>query len=139
MTVNQRIEKIYEDLKIGQSEFARLVDIPQSRLNNQVLGKNGVGLDTVISICSKIKNLNPRWLLLGEGEMWLSENSINQISDILIQEPPPQYEGAEKEVSKKKAEAEVTEIEILKKSVELLQIEMWKMKQELEALKREKK
>ncbi len=131
MTVNQRIVKIYKFLNISPAEFSRLVDVPHSRLNNQILGKNGVGLDTVQSIIKNIKNLNPAWLLIGEGDMWLSENLNIQHSDNLkLDEPEPKYEKPEKptliektELEEKRWELAMIEIEALRRRVELLEKE----------------
>lgn len=99
MSVNQRIEELYNFQKFSQSEFSKVVGVPQSRLNNQVLGKNGVGLDTIVSIVETFKDLNARWLLTGEGEMFLSENWNNQNTEhelSTVSEPPALEYGISK-------------------------------------------
>ena len=87
------------------------------------------------SIVLAFPDLNAEWLLRGYGSTWkkIEENSGN-----LIQEPPPQYEIKKEVQEKAKPLPSDIDIDILKKAVELLQIEMWKLKSEMEELKKKK-
>jgi plasmid maintenance system antidote protein VapI len=135
VTVNQRIVEIYKSLNITPAEFSRVVNVPHSRLNNQILGKNGVGLDTIQSIVKSLQNLNPRWLLLGNGEMWISENSNIQITDILeskiieVREDNTEYKRTEKSL--------LNTDEVMKKQIELLLVEMKRMNIKMELMEKE--
>lgn len=135
MTVNQRITKIYQALNISPSEFSRLVNVPHSRLNNQILGKNGVGLDTVQSIIKNIENLNPTWLLIGEGNMWLTENLNIQKSDNVENKA---LEAREDITEYKRSEKKLLDTdEVMKKQIELLLVEMKRMNIKMELMEKE--
>ena len=49
---------------------------------NNILSGNSIGLSPIISLLTNYPNLNARWLLLGEGEMWL-DNDIFKIHNNL--------------------------------------------------------
>lgn len=70
MTVNQRIKELIKVVRISQSEFGRRIG--QSRNNmSYILGSNkGVKSEILESICKAFPNVNPTWLLIGEGDMW---------------------------------------------------------------------
>lgn len=91
-------------------------------------------IEVTISICKHFNITIDDFLFkdLGEGENYLDNNLNN-----LVSEPPPQYES-KKTKEAKKEEPLPSDFEILKKTVELLQIEMWKLKAEMEELKRSK-
>lgn len=73
MTVNQRITKIYENLQISQYRFAKDTGISTATLNNIVLDSEGKpSFTTIQKILNSYENLNARWLITGEGEMWLN-------------------------------------------------------------------
>jgi hypothetical protein len=54
-----------------------------------------------------------------------------------VAEPPPQYESNKKKETKKE-DPLPSDVEVLKKAVELLQVEMWKLKAEVEDIKKNK-
>lgn len=88
MTVNQRITKIYENLQISQYRFAKDTGISTATLNNIVLDSEGKpSFTTIQKILNSYKNLNARWLITGEGEMWLNgEQTINSDSNFTYNE-----------------------------------------------------
>lgn len=72
--------------------------------------------------------------------MWLSENLIHQDSNFELnelKEDPPQYELKKNEQPIPAVMPD--DVAVLKKAVELLQIEMWKLKGEVEEMKKKEK
>lgn len=140
-TINQRIAAIYESLEINQAEFSRRINFSQSRLNNQILGKNGLKYDIILAIARKYPNLNLSWLIDEVGEMWNQENlnqeNLNQESAI-VNEPEKPYKSQNDKPPEKKVEEKkcITDMEYLKKAVEMLQVENFKLRERVENLER---
>jgi transcriptional regulator with XRE-family HTH domain len=84
VSVNERIVKIYESLQINQAEFARRISVSSQTLNNQVKGKNGLSITTLELIAKSYPDLNIRWLVSGEGNMW--DNKGILIKEVLTKE-----------------------------------------------------
>jgi transcriptional regulator with XRE-family HTH domain len=90
VTVNQRIIKIYENLQITQYRFAKDTGISTATLNNIVTEIEGKpSFSTIQKILTTYKDLNARWLMMGEGKMWIESKEKSGI----VNEPPPQYES----------------------------------------------
>jgi transcriptional regulator with XRE-family HTH domain len=91
MNIVDRILQVRETNNISQAEFARLLDItPQSLVRYE---KSNVkpSVELLKKICDKIDNLNGHWLLTGNGNMYLSNNSIKgsfNIVDFLFKDSP---------------------------------------------------
>lgn len=73
----QRIKHIIEEKAKSVSEFAEIIGIPQTTLNNQLLGKRSLSLDVVISISNSFEDISTDWLLRGEGNMYVLDNLPN--------------------------------------------------------------
>jgi len=65
--VAKRIEKIMMFFSLSIEKFSEKVNIEQILLTNILEGMNKVTLDEIQLICSSFPQLNPRWLILGEG------------------------------------------------------------------------
>jgi transcriptional regulator with XRE-family HTH domain len=132
VAINQRVINVYESLQIKQAEFARTIKISAQTLNNQVKGKNGLSLATLELIAKGYPNLNMRWLISGEGEKWINTYQENENTDnLIINEDPPQYKPEKKEIeesdlSKKRYELLLIEIEALRKRLEMVEQEVKK-------------
>lgn len=77
MSLRERLEKIRLENKIepniNESNFAKSVKMPPSRLSEIKSGKvKSISAETALEI-SKKYNINLEWLLNNEGEMFLSE------------------------------------------------------------------
>lgn len=76
--MNTRLQQIIQYKTGGrQTSFAELMDWSPAYLNKLVKGKD-FGLQPVIAIAKAFPEINTRWLLLGEGEMFASEK-ISQV------------------------------------------------------------
>lgn len=133
MSINERVINIYESLQIKQAEFARRINISPQTLNNQVKGKNGLSLATLALIARGYPSLNMRWLISGDGGMWLDNDyqEILNTDNLIMNEDPPQY-GNEKD----KSNPDMAE---LLKRIELLELQMKKQGKEIELIKLKKR
>ena len=81
MEIHERIKKIKSDLFNGSNvDFAKAVDENPTTTSNWTGGKRKVGYDVVGKILIKLRNINPLWLLIEDGEMEL--NSQQSVSNI---------------------------------------------------------
>ncbi len=89
-TINQRIRDVeFFAKKEGVSSFPKYIGVSSGQYGNVVgerKSKPGVGL--IKAILRVFPTLNPRWLLLGEGSMWIGENkeenTINEKKELEI-------------------------------------------------------
>lgn len=81
-TINQRIAKIVEVLKYYPAAFAKHINMPRQKVSNVLEGKFEPKADILISISKSFPQLNTRWLLTGEGNMWDSDIEKDQVSEI---------------------------------------------------------
>lgn len=88
---------------VSQTSFAQTISVSRGYLNDVLKGRKGIGADALINIAKAYKNLNMRWLLTGEGEMF----ELEKIYDV----PPPELasgvsEGIKIEYPKPEGELE---------------------------------
>jgi hypothetical protein len=57
------------------TDFAKKIGVNQTTLNGQVNGTRGVGLETVIATLSTFPDISAGWLLLGKGNMYVTDNA----------------------------------------------------------------
>jgi DNA-binding XRE family transcriptional regulator len=74
-SINQRIKDLVFNMKLSQSEFANRLSVSKSRISNIVKGRNKPDSEMLQFILTEFRNVNARWLLLGEGEMLKSSDS----------------------------------------------------------------
>jgi transcriptional regulator with XRE-family HTH domain len=65
-----RLKVARKALEITQKKFGELLDLPQNTVKNLETGVTKITVELAISI-EKIHGINLRWLLTGEGEMFL--------------------------------------------------------------------
>lgn len=92
--ISLRIANLIEFLGINQKEFANKINVGTGRLSNVLKGRNKPDTDFVSEIIRVFRNVNPVWLLIGEGEISTLPNypDISTISQIA--EPTPEYKSA---------------------------------------------
>jgi len=90
--VRDRLKILISETGLSQKEFAERINISSSAITQFIKGQSkGLNSDTIQSIIS-VYNINPTWLLTGEGEMFntpsdvkdgkVSYTAITDISDI---------------------------------------------------------
>lgn len=78
--MKDRITEFLLKENISPAEFADKIGVQRSSVSHVLNGRNYPGATFLQKMLSSYKNLNPRWLLLGEGMMIDSKNTIKEPS-----------------------------------------------------------
>ena len=68
-----RIEEFREYSGISKSTLASSIGMEQTTLNNQLIGKRGLSLDTIVALLAAFPDLSSEWLLRDRGNMFLTK------------------------------------------------------------------
>lgn len=79
-----RIQNIVQDKKLSIKEFASQIGMSQSNLSNLFAGKvHDLGSEYLTNILIKFPEVNSRWLLTGEGELYtFNVNSLPSYKEL---------------------------------------------------------
>lgn len=71
----QRLERLIDELRLNQSRFADLVGEHRPTISKYLSENKGYkpGFDSIQKMMKAFPNLNGRWLILGEGEIWITD------------------------------------------------------------------
>ena len=72
-SVLHRINEFREYSAISKSTLAATIGVEQTTLNNQLIGKRGLSLDTILALLSAFSELSSEWLLRDRGDMFLKK------------------------------------------------------------------
>ena len=75
--MKDRIRKLLLDEGLTSGSFADEIGVQRSSLSHILNGRNNPSLDFVIKTKNRFQKLNLSWLLLGTGEMYLTDNQSN--------------------------------------------------------------
>lgn len=78
MNTKERIMQLIAELGMTKSEFERVCGLSNGYINSM---RNSVGAKGVSLILSKFPQVNKSWLVLGEGDMFIGENSASQFTE----------------------------------------------------------
>lgn len=67
--VLQRINELIDSYKLSKNAFANKINMEQTTVNNQLIGKRSVSIDLILNILLAFPEISSEWLLRGEGEM----------------------------------------------------------------------
>ena len=110
--MKQRLQTLLAAEKIASSKFADIIGVNRSSISHLLSGRNNPSLDFLQKVLVKFPNINPDWLLLGQGSMY--RNNI-KIEDKTTQNNPVLFEDKRefnKEVSKEEPVNNITESKI---------------------------
>ncbi|PIE79019.1 MAG: hypothetical protein CSA15_04895, partial [Candidatus Delongbacteria bacterium] len=102
--VTERIFQFIEAEGLSNADFAAAIDIGPAVVSHLKNGRNKVSLNVYAQILESFPQLNPDWLLFGEGGMY--RNKATQIREepnlfnIINEENTPQLTTTESEVIK---------------------------------------
>lgn len=83
MEVFERIKEIRKELfNDSNVEFANFMGEKTSTTSGWVSGRRGIGKNVIDKITAKIPQVNPGWLLTGEGHMLVNIGCINEAAQI---------------------------------------------------------
>lgn len=102
-----RIEAIMQEKKLTPTEFADKISLNPSIMSHIMSGRNKPSLDVVTRILRVFEDINPSWMILGDGDMWNEAVAKGRTT--------PSSPPKEKETSLFSFENEVTEPEPIEK------------------------
>ncbi|MCD8030123.1 MAG: hypothetical protein LUF85_04645 [Bacteroides sp.] len=80
--VRSRILLIVSEHCKSKREFAHLIQMEQTTVNNQLLGKRSISFDLIQSILSSFPFISAEWLLRGEGQMRIENTPSSSAAEI---------------------------------------------------------
>ena len=83
----ERIRQLMEYKEFTSTQFADAIEIPRATMSHLLSERNKPSLDVIVKILSAFRDIDPNWLLLGEGEMKLSVASAAQQASSPAPEP----------------------------------------------------
>lgn len=75
--VLQRINELIDSYKLSKNAFANKINMEQTTVNNQLIGKKGVSIDLILNILLAFPEISSEWLLRGKGNMLIEESKDN--------------------------------------------------------------
>lgn len=78
--VFNRLSKFKEVTGLNLNAFAGRIGMKHATLHNQFHGKRELSLDTVINTLSAYKELSAEWLLRGNEEMFITNETKDEVS-----------------------------------------------------------
>ncbi|HOP28105.1 MAG TPA: helix-turn-helix transcriptional regulator [Spirochaetota bacterium] len=95
MSGSERLKLFLKTMGKTQQQFAQDVGLTQAAISDIIRGKTPSVSDSVARLCMYLYNANPRWLLTGEGEMFLSAIPNIAESGDQFEISNKEYRGAE--------------------------------------------
>ena len=72
--MNERILKLMEELGLTSTKLAEEIGVQRSSVSHIVSGRNKPSFDFIQKLMKRYPDVNPKWLLLGEGKIYSKEN-----------------------------------------------------------------
>lgn len=124
-TINQRnvmIDRINMLLKaknITVSQFTQAIKIQRSGMSHILSGRNKPSLEFVLRVLKRYPEINPSWLLMGEGEMYISDKKDMQTTMF----PAQQDTDYNKQTSYDEEQNQTTPLKETEKPKETIEVE----------------
>jgi flavorubredoxin len=77
-TIGERLSEVIGSLNITNRKFAEAVGEHEAKISSYRRNMYKPSADTIVAIAETYRNLNIRWLLTGEGEMWREETAVDR-------------------------------------------------------------
>ncbi|QIA08221.1 helix-turn-helix domain-containing protein [Draconibacterium halophilum] len=108
--MKDRIKNFIEAKGISAGELAAVVDVQRSNISHILNGRNKPGASFIEKLLLEFPDLNARWLLTGEGDMFGGQASVNNnpqqrlpITEEPIKEQPMEKKSIEKNLVQEKS------------------------------------
>tara|TARA_B100001750_G_C15471324_1_gene579965 strand:- start:537 stop:827 length:291 start_codon:yes stop_codon:yes gene_type:complete len=85
--MKKRFLEILKCKKLSSSQFADKINVSNSAVSHIINGRNKPSLEIIQNILIKFPDINPRWLILGEGEIFSVDQYYNKdkrISKVIV-------------------------------------------------------
>ena len=92
MTINQRVKKVRQTLKLSQAKFAKALSISNGYIAGIELEHNHVN-ERIIKLIGFTFNVSEHWLKTGDGCMFNEEpNELTKLASTTFKELKPEYQ-----------------------------------------------
>ena len=71
--IKDRIFKLLNEENLSSSKFADILDVQRSSISHIISGRNKPSLDFIQKVLRNFPGINPDWLIIGKGEMYIEE------------------------------------------------------------------
>lgn len=78
MTDSERLIKVITTEGMTAKDFAARIDVGQGTISNIASGRNKPSLEVMQKVLQKFPRVNPSWLILGQGEMYLGGDAAGE-------------------------------------------------------------
>ena len=84
ISVENRIKEIRKTMKLSQIEFGLKIGVSVGVISNIELHRNKTDIinDPICNLICSVFNVNPDWLLTGEGEMFIDSSNNTPLSSL---------------------------------------------------------
>ena len=72
--IRERLEQVRQHVNMTEGEFADAIAVRRATIVNINKGRNNPSLDVVVRTVNRFDEINPVWLLQGEGNMLLAKS-----------------------------------------------------------------
>ena len=72
--MKERIQKLLNEYNISSTYLADKIGVQRSSISHLLSGRNKPGFDFIQKLLKNYPEINPTWLILGTGSMYLNEN-----------------------------------------------------------------
>ena len=71
--IKDRILRLLNEENLSSSKFADILNVQRSSISHIISGRNKPSLDFIQKVLRNFSQINPDWLILGKGEMYIQE------------------------------------------------------------------
>ncbi|WKS94559.1 helix-turn-helix domain-containing protein [Riemerella columbina] len=89
MNLNDRISEIIKYSELTASDFADEIDVQRSSISHITSGRNKPSLDFIVKIKNRFPEIAWDWLINGEGEMLISQNTDTKTEESTTETEEP--------------------------------------------------
>ena len=101
--IGKRLKEARLALALTQEEFGEVIGIARATVSNLECGKMDPAMPKYLKCFDAFHNINQKWLLTGEGEMFLLPKELRLFSGIIEKATPGTLTALKNEVEKVKA------------------------------------
>lgn len=74
--MKERVSQLILSKGLTSSKFAELLDVQPSSISHILSGRNNPSYDFILKVLTVFTDVDPNWLLLGQGGIYREENEV---------------------------------------------------------------
>lgn len=80
--IKSRVSALFKVKSLNVNKASKLFGIPQRTLNRQVNEDGNISMELIYAIFDKFADVSPQWLLLGNGNMLLDDETVQSTESV---------------------------------------------------------